>query len=773
MSQRFDIHIGTPADLSGLVKSASLMNDNRAALEAVNRLNTTLAEREYGRLSALEKINRLKQQQSELAAKAVELENAGNRGGAAQLNLAVLKRQEEIQRLVTQLQREQAEAARQAAQAEERAAAAAQKRAADLARANAANAQSQTKIADDLERQAEASRKVAEETAKAAAAAKEREQAAVNNLNEALGRRGFEKLSTQEKINFLKKEEAELIRKAVEQESGGNRGGAAQLNLAALQKREQIERLVTAEKEKQGLLDRQNVIYQRQLADTLQRYRTQRLADELKRSQGVVPRVAGAGLDRLQSFANVLPAQLGGPLSSLLGSLTRLVPLLGGAAAAAAGPLAAGGIVKYSVAEAGVIKDQAEQSDLSASEVQRLTKTGAASGIEFNEISAALGNLNAQRRNAAEGSEEMRATFARFGVTLEQLNDPAIRHIDLLGKLTARMKDASQAERTMLRDLLGKRGEKFGSALAGLDDVGKTVVSDESIARLDEYGKRWQGFFGNMKVWLMEASAGWIKLGDVIAKVLINDRTVTPPGMTRQERDRRGWVLDKAAIERQDMRPEDASEQFKDYDAWLSHKTSKRMEAAELGREAAAAEAQGYTEEAKAIRQRSRDVGREAEVGYDVYQTERAKARDGALFDDKKKKAELDELTKTNAEKALALEMALLSVEERRARLAKEIATLKLGLGNMPAGVEKARIEKEILEKRDALRQLNEPDKLSSYVVQADDLRRIGGFTGGTGGTDPVRDGLRIANNELQASRRELQIMREQLRAGLQVFIKG
>lgn len=735
---RFDIFIGTPADLSGLVKSASLMNDNRAALEAVNRLNTALAQREYDRLSALEKINRLKQQESELAAKAVDLENAGNKGGAAQLNLAILKRREEIERLVAQLQREQAVAAREAAQAQERAATAAQKRAADLERANAANAQTQAKITADLERQAEASRKVAEETARTAAAAKEREQAAVNNLNEALGRRGFEKLSDQGKINFLKKEEAELIRKAVEQESAGNRGGAAQLNLAVLQKREQIERLVTAEKEKQAMLDRQNARFQLQLADTLQRYRNQRLADELKRSQGIAPRLAGAGLDRMQAFANALPAQLGGPLSSLLGTLSRLAPLLGGAAGMAglaAAPLAAAGIVKYSVGQAGVIKDQAEQSDLRPEEVQRLTKVGRASGIEFNDFAVALGNISAQRRAAAEGNEEMRATFARFGVTLEQLNDPAVRHIDLLGRIAAKSRDATQAERTMLRDLLGKRGEKFGSALGGLDDVGKTVVSDESIARLDEYGKRWQGFFGDMKVWLMEASASWIKFGDSLATIFSGNYGGKTPGMSAEQRDYRGFRLDRAAIERGDMRPEEASEQFKDYDAFLRNKVSKRMEAEELGREAAAAEAQGYTEEAKAIRQRSRDVGRESEVGYDKFQAERAKARDGALFEDKKKQAELTELTKSNAEKALALEMSLLSVEERRARLNKEIAALKLGLDQMPAGLEKARIEKGLLDKRAALQQLeknpanDQVQTLGGHAIQSNDLRQIGGFT--------------------------------------------
>jgi len=95
----FNIHIGTTADLAALVKSAEAVNNTRAAAEALNRLEGRLAQREFDRLSTAEKINRLKQQEAQLAAAAVRLEGTGNQGGAAQLNLAVLQKREQIERL--------------------------------------------------------------------------------------------------------------------------------------------------------------------------------------------------------------------------------------------------------------------------------------------------------------------------------------------------------------------------------------------------------------------------------------------------------------------------------------------------------------------------------------------------------------------------------------------------------------------------------------------------------------------------------------------------
>src|SRR5262245_57657325 len=93
------------------------------------------------------------------------------------------------------------------------------------------------------------------------------------------------------------------------------------------------------------------------------------------------------------------------------------------------GAFTAGAVVAYvrHVAQAvGRVKDLSEQFSVTTDEVQKLDAAAKQSGQTFEDMGTAIEKVGAARKDAAEGNEELRATFSKFGVSLEQLNNPAL-----------------------------------------------------------------------------------------------------------------------------------------------------------------------------------------------------------------------------------------------------------------------------------------------------------------------------------------------------------
>ncbi|NBV24984.1 MAG: hypothetical protein EBS05_24075 [Proteobacteria bacterium] len=579
----------------------------------------------------------------------------------------------------------------------------------------------------------------------------QRIQEAQDRLDAALLARRLNVLEAQGNLNALRKQESELAARAVAAEQAGRTGEAASLNLQVLQTRERIEKLVTAEKQKQFALDREAQQQQFQRADKQERDRTSRVMQELKKSQKADPeqKLFGIGQENAEAVADALP----GPVGASVSRMVRLVPKLGPMAGPVGAGLAAKDILDMSIANATEIKHQSEQTGLSPEEVQRLGRAAQSTGLEFNDFASALDNLSAKRREAAEGNDDARETFKHFGISLADLQDPAVRHIDLLQRIAAQNRNLTETQRTEQRDLLGRRSEQIGQAMAGAQNEGGPVVSKEDIERLDEMGKRTDRFFGDLKTYLTQAAADWLKLGEAFATIAMGEFGIKTPGMSNETRDRRAYVLDQQAIDEGAMAegqsPRDGHTR---YAAFLKNKTDMRDKSRQATEVAEALDQDNKPAEAKAARQRALQFGRAAEVGYDDFQVQNRSETERKAFTDKaaesaRKKEALDleaadyELVK----KQQALAFSLMSTEEKRAELKRRMAELDTQIGDEgTTQVDAKRLEAQKIDlqmqlngMKDAPAQ-NEPARDDRLGVSATALQRIGGFTGGLGGTDPT-----------------------------------
>jgi hypothetical protein len=177
---------------------------------------------------------------------------------------------------------------------------------------------------------------------------------------------------------------------------------------------------------------------------------------------------------------------------------------------------------KYVVENAGHIKDLGEQFGITTDEVQRLQNAAQDTGLEFDDMGQALTKLGAARKDAAQGNKELEATFAKFGVTMEDIQDPTKRNLDLLvqmGNAIGKM-NLNAADTQNLRELLGKAGGKLGPAIAGLGaDKNAPDIAPSDIEAADKADKAFgrakrkvTGFFTRMFTEVMgEGELDWKK----------------------------------------------------------------------------------------------------------------------------------------------------------------------------------------------------------------------------------------------------------------------
>jgi hypothetical protein len=137
------------------------------------------------------------------------------------------------------------------------------------------------------------------------------------------------------------------------------------------------------------------------------------------------------------------------------------------------------------------MKDLAEQTGMTVSEVQKMEVAAVGLGLSTDEVAMAISRIGVARRQAAEGSEQERERFRKFGITLDDLQDPALRNVDLftrIGKAIGDMPRTSALEEDM-REFLGKTGPKMVDLLKSLSEVKINPISDEAIERIDKADK--------------------------------------------------------------------------------------------------------------------------------------------------------------------------------------------------------------------------------------------------------------------------------------------
>jgi hypothetical protein len=193
---------------------------------------------------------------------------------------------------------------------------------------------------------------------------------------------------------------------------------------------------------------------------------------------------AKLGLDQ-KGFASGL-TQARGKVAQFAGSVR-------GQIAAAFGTAAITAHLRSIVSTIGRIKDLSEQYNASTDEVQKLDHALKQSGLSFEDLGGALRKVGDAREKAVEGNESLRETFAKYGLTLSDLNNPQVRHIDVLQRIAEATSGMalSQREANEMSQLLGDRSTRLFAALSNLKNLeGLKIFEQKDIDRIDEAAKK-------------------------------------------------------------------------------------------------------------------------------------------------------------------------------------------------------------------------------------------------------------------------------------------
>jgi|688.fasta_scaffold12696_12 hypothetical protein len=188
------------------------------------------------------------------------------------------------------------------------------------------------------------------------------------------------------------------------------------------------------------------------------------------------------------------------------------------------GALSAGAFVggaKQIIDYAGRVNDLSEQFGIAREEIQTLAGAAEDSGLEFERLGGALDKIGQSRRDAAEGNAKLREEFAKFGISLADLNDPARSNLDLLkaiGVALATMTPTA-AIRESFGELVGEKGQRLLELVKTLKELKPiSLLSDSEIKTLDEFGDRANSIFRSFKTLGGRALSDAISFGDEVGK---------------------------------------------------------------------------------------------------------------------------------------------------------------------------------------------------------------------------------------------------------------
>lgn len=175
-----------------------------------------------------------------------------------------------------------------------------------------------------------------------------------------------------------------------------------------------------------------------------------------------------------------------------------------GQLAAAFGGAALVAFATSAVKETAALKDQAEQARMTTTEWQRLKIAAEDASISESEIMSSQNKFNQNRREAVESNIALRETFEKYGMTLEDLQNPQIGFIDFLGKANAALKDMSAEEKAKagveLFDMIGKAGSKLEGFFQSVEKFkNKPVIAPEAIGGLDKADKKLASIWRSLK----------------------------------------------------------------------------------------------------------------------------------------------------------------------------------------------------------------------------------------------------------------------------------
>lgn len=178
----------------------------------------------------------------------------------------------------------------------------------------------------------------------------------------------------------------------------------------------------------------------------------------------------GTGFQTMMSRAQMTAKQFGA---------TALLPLKN----MIAGAFTVGAITSFinkTLEAADRIKDTADQLQITTDEVQQLDVAADRAGKSMANVSAALAKLGVARRSAAESDDDLVKVFARFGVSMADLQNPALRNLDILKKMaeTSKTLELSNRDLTDLGDIFGQKMQSIFAVMEEMNKLGPIRLID-------------------------------------------------------------------------------------------------------------------------------------------------------------------------------------------------------------------------------------------------------------------------------------------------------
>lgn len=184
-------------------------------------------------------------------------------------------------------------------------------------------------------------------------------------------------------------------------------------------------------------------------------------------------------------------------ISAATKQVTNLGSDLKGALAGAFSIAAVTAFVRSINEATGRIKDLSEQFGITTEEVQRADFALKQSGLAFEDLGTAMLKIGQSRKEAVEGNKELRDTFERYKITLQDLRDPQQRNYDLIMRIAKAISgmNVTAKEQTEIQDLLGAKAGKLANVLKDLENTKPPALfTDQDIDQIDKATKAMAAF---------------------------------------------------------------------------------------------------------------------------------------------------------------------------------------------------------------------------------------------------------------------------------------
>jgi hypothetical protein len=159
------------------------------------------------------------------------------------------------------------------------------------------------------------------------------------------------------------------------------------------------------------------------------------------------------------------------------------------------------------------IKDLAEQFSIGTDEMQRLQAAAEKSGLQFEDMGAALMKLNALRERATKGDQEAIQSAQRLGLAVDDLLNGDMTGIAMLEKIGVALGDLKLNPETAiaLQELFGARkGERLAQALRDLPNTKPPpIFTPQTLDVLDQLELKSRNLWKNVKAAAADSIAGW------------------------------------------------------------------------------------------------------------------------------------------------------------------------------------------------------------------------------------------------------------------------